>query len=199
MAASRASGAHVLGVRCAPGHGNSPFSSRHHLSVGPSRALTLMNRADGPFYRHQEDQPLDLTPAAEMNVITPVAAFIGARCRLAARARSEQPDQLRRVVEALTPPQKWNLHISPLFFCDPYRLVPSNLRARKTTRRFRAGGKGQQRIRQMPFRDNSTLAGQSLCRYEAHSRLAHHHQRGKSCTNPARRSRPWLADFSSRS
>jgi len=95
-----------------------------------------MNRANRPFYRHQEDQPLDLTPAAKMDMIAPLAALIGARRRLTARTRSEQPDQLRCIVEALASPQKWNLHISPRFFCDPNRILPSNPRARKRVRRF---------------------------------------------------------------
>ena len=54
-----------------------------------------MDRVFGPIGREQQDQPLDLPPAAEMGNIAKVATPIGARRRLAGGKVAETRDQLR--------------------------------------------------------------------------------------------------------
>ncbi len=61
----------------------------------------------------QHDQPLDLAPVAEMDMVAEVAAAVGARGGFIARIVTKGRHQFRRILIALAVGKIWQLHVNP--------------------------------------------------------------------------------------
>ena len=75
-----------------------------------------MNRAEWRVVGQQYDQPLDLTPVTEMDMVAEVAAAVGARGGFIARIVTEGCHQLRCVIIAFAVGKIWQLHVNPRKF-----------------------------------------------------------------------------------
>jgi hypothetical protein len=85
-----------------------------------------MYGADGLLDRHQNDQALNLAPAAKMNVITQITAAVRTRRGFKAGIVAEKLNEFSCVVKALAIPEIWYLHDFPLIISIvPFYLQPA--------------------------------------------------------------------------
>ena len=105
----------------------------------------------------QHDQPLDLAPVAEMDVVAEVAAAIGPRRRLIAGIGAEGRDQLRRILIALSIRKIWHVHATP-DFCAPFA-IPYQPPCQFGALAQQADDDGEQPVSQVPQRDRRAISG----------------------------------------
>lgn len=134
----------------------------------------LVDSTERPFNRHQQDQPFDLPPSAEMDMITHIPAPVGARCSLANGIYTKKRDQFRCVLETFAIPQKWNVHISPPIIARRFDMrlfiVPITVPEMPESR---AAGvtKVNNGLGKFHIGTDRPLAGQRMSRYGAHIAL----------------------------